>query len=125
MTDSVDRLYEGVMAARNADPARSRTARLLRSGRAKAAKKLAEEAVEVVIDAVNGNRDAMVRESADLLYNLVVLWVAAGVHPKDVWKEMERRERMLGIAEKLPKGPVEPPARKVVSLETRRVRKRR
>jgi phosphoribosyl-ATP pyrophosphohydrolase len=125
MTDSVDRLYEGVMAARNADPARSRTARLLRSGRAKAAKKLAEEAVEVVIDAVNGNRDAMVRESADLLYNLVVLWVAAGVHPKDVWKEMERRERMLGIAEKLPKGPAEPPARKVVSLETRRVRKRR
>ncbi len=125
MTDSVDRLYEGVMAARNADPTRSRTARLLRSGRAKAAKKLAEEAVEVVIDAMNGNRDAVVRESADLLYNLVVLWVAAGVHPKDVWKEMERRERMLGIAEKLPKGPVEPPARKVVSLETRRVRKRR
>jgi phosphoribosyl-ATP pyrophosphohydrolase len=125
MTDSVDRLYEGVMVARNADPARSRTARLLRSGRAKAAKKLAEEAVEVVIDAVNGNRDAMVRESADLLYNLVVLWVASGVHPKDVWKEMERRERMLGIAEKLPKAPVEPPARKVVSLETRRVRKRR
>jgi phosphoribosyl-ATP pyrophosphohydrolase len=125
MTDSVDRLYEGVMAARNADPARSRTARLLRSGRAKAAKKLAEEAVEVVIDAVNGDREAMVRESADLLYNLVVLWVAAGVHPKDVWKEMERRERMLGIAEKLPKAPVEPPARKVVSLETRRVRKRR
>jgi hypothetical protein len=38
---------------------------------------------------------------------------------------MERRERMLGIAEKLPKAPVEPPARKVVSLETRRVRKRR
>jgi phosphoribosyl-ATP pyrophosphohydrolase len=125
MTDSVDRLYEGVMAARTADPARSRTARLLRSGRAKAAKKLAEEAVEVVIDAVNGNRDAMVRESADLLYNLVVLWVASGVHPKDVWKEMERRERMLGIAEKLPKAPVESPARKVVSLETRRVRKRR
>jgi phosphoribosyl-ATP pyrophosphohydrolase len=125
MTDSVDRLYEGVMAARNADPTRSRTARLLRSGRAKAAKKLAEEAVEVAIDAMNGNRDAVVRESADLLYNLVVLWVAAGVHPKDVWKEMERRERMLGIAEKLPKGPVEPPARKVVSLETRRARKRR
>ena len=43
------------------------------------------------------------RESADLLYNLVVLWVHAGVHPEDVWAEMNRRETMFGIAEKLPK----------------------
>ncbi len=103
MTDSVDRLYEAVVAARHADPATSRTARLLRSGRSKMAKKLAEEAVEVVIDAMHGNRDAVVRESADLLYNLVVLWVSAGIAPKEVWKEMERRERLIGIAEKVPK----------------------
>jgi phosphoribosyl-ATP pyrophosphohydrolase len=50
---------------------------------------------------MNGNRDAVVRESADLLYNLVVLWVATGIHPQDVWKEMDRRERMFGIAEKI------------------------
>src|SRR4051794_34107161 len=67
------------------------------------AKKLAEEAIEVVIDAVNGDSDAVIRESADLLYNLTVLWAAAGVRPEDVWREMERREDMLGIAEKLPK----------------------
>jgi phosphoribosyl-ATP pyrophosphohydrolase len=126
MTDSVERLYVGVIAARHGDPARSRTARLLRSGRAKMAKKLAEEAVEVVIDAMNGSRDAVVKESADLLYNLVVLWVAAGVQPKEVWKEMERRERLFGIAEKLLKVPAEAdPRRKVVALESRRVRKRR
>jgi phosphoribosyl-ATP pyrophosphohydrolase len=126
MTDSVERLYEAVIAAKTADPAHSRTARLLRSGRAKMAKKLAEEAVEVVIDAMHGSRDAVVKESADLIYNLVVLWVSAGVQPKEVWKEMERRERLMGIAEKLPKqtGEAELP-RKVVALETRRVRKRR
>jgi len=67
------------------------------------AKKLAEEAIEVVIDAVNGNTEAVVRESADLLYNLTVLWASAGVKPEDVWREMKRREEMLGIAEKLPK----------------------
>ena len=67
------------------------------------AKKLAEEAIEVVIDAVNGNSEAVVRESADLLYNLTVLWASAGVRPEDVWREMERREDLLGIAEKLPK----------------------
>src|SRR5262249_591334 len=109
-----------------ADPASSRTARLLRAGRDKMAKKLAEEAVEVVIDAMNGHTDAVVRESADLLYNLVVLWVASGVHPQDVWTEMERRERLLGIAEKPPQeGPDASPRRKVVALDRSRVRKRR
>jgi phosphoribosyl-ATP pyrophosphohydrolase len=126
MSDSLDRLYQAVLAARTADPASSRTARLLRAGRSKMGKKLAEEAIEVVIDAMHGHSDAVVRESADLLYNLVVLWVASSVHPKDVWTEMERRERLLGIAEKLPKErPDAPPRRKVVALDRSRVRKRR
>jgi phosphoribosyl-ATP pyrophosphohydrolase len=103
MSDSLERLYQAVLAARDLDPATSRTARLFQRGPSKMAKKLAEEAIEVVIDAVNGKADAVVRESADLLYNLTVLWASAGVTPEDVWREMERREDMLGIAEKLPK----------------------
>jgi phosphoribosyl-ATP pyrophosphohydrolase len=126
MTDSVERLHEAVLAARHADPAQSRTARLLRAGRSKIAKKLGEEAVEVVIDAMHGNREAVVRESADLIYNLAVLWVSLGVSPKDVWKEMDRREGLFGIAEKLPKDTPEPDTRrKVVALESGRARKRR
>ena len=126
MTDSVARLYDAVIAARSADPAKSRTARLLRAGRAKMAKKLAEEAVEVVIDAMHGQPEAVVRESADLLYNLVVLWVSTGIHPDEVWAEMKRRERMFGIAEKIPKDLVAAPSRrKVVALDARRSRKRR
>lgn len=125
MTDSVDRLHEDVLAAQRADPSVSRTARLLHSGRAKIAKKLAEEAVEVVIDSMHGDREAVVRESADLIYNLVVLWVAADVQPKDVWKEMNRRERLFGIAEKL-KTPVAPKARrKVAAMRIRQPQKRR
>jgi phosphoribosyl-ATP pyrophosphohydrolase len=97
------------------------------------AKKLAEEAIEVVIDAVNGDRDAVIRESADLLYNLTVLWASAGVHPDDVWAEMKRRELLLGIAEKLPKSrlksPLPPDAlsvrRPIVALEGRSLHKRR
>jgi phosphoribosyl-ATP pyrophosphohydrolase len=96
------------------------------------AKKLAEEAIEVVIDAVNGNSGAVVRESADLLYNLTVLWASAGVRPEDVWREMERREHLLGIAEKLPKSAVKMPKvsltrvarRPIVALENRNLRKR-
>jgi phosphoribosyl-ATP pyrophosphohydrolase len=126
MSDSLDRLHAAVLAARDADPASSRTARLLKSGRSKIAKKLAEEAVEVVIDSMHHRTDAVVRESADLLYNLVVLWVAAGIRPLDVWREMARRERLLGIAEKIPKDLFEADARrKVVALDSRRLRKRR
>src|SRR5205085_1645670 len=124
MSDSLELLHAAVVAAKTADPASSRTARLLRSGRAKMAKKLAEEAVEVVIDAMHGDRDAVVRESADLLYNLVVLWVSSGVRPDDVWAEMKRRERLFGLAEKLPKAH-EDERRKIVALDTRRLRKRR
>src|SRR3954469_8798874 len=126
MAASIDRLHDAVVAAKHEDPATSRTSRLLHAGRAKMAKKLGEEAFEVVIDALHGNHDAGVRESADLLYNLVVLWVASGIDPKEVWKEMDRRERLFGIAEKLLKdSPETDPRREIVALETRRIRKRR
>ena len=130
MSDSLERLYKSVIALQKGDPQLSRTARLMRSGRSKIAKKMAEEAVEVVVDVMRGNREAAVRESADLLYHLVVLWVEAGIRPQDVWAEMDRRERLLGLAEKPPKQlPLEPlpvtVPRKVVALEPRRIPKRR
>ena len=125
MSDSVDRLYAAVLAAKHADPATSRTSRLLHAGRAKMAKKLGEEAFEVVIGALNADPESVVRESADLLYNLVVLWASSGVAPEDVWKEMNRRERLFGIAEKMLKSrgaKVRPP---MAALNMRRVHKRR
>lgn len=103
MSDSVLRLYDAVLAARGGDPAMSRTAKLLREGVAKMAKKLAEEAVEVGLDAVQGDRTKIIQESADLLYNLVVLWAEMGIEPADVWTEMDRREQLYGIAEKMAK----------------------
>lgn len=146
MADSLERLYQAVIAARDLDPATSRTARLFQRGPSRMAKKLAEEAIEVVIDAVNGKSDAVVRESADLLYNLTVLWASAGVRPADVWREMERREDLFGIAEKIPKATAKMPKsvpskamsakplpkatassavrRRIVALEGRGLRKR-
>ena len=90
--------------ASDGDPALSRTAKLRQEGVPKMAKKVAEEAAEVAIEAVTGAREALIRESADLIYNLVVLWSAADVTPQDVFGEMDRRERLYGIAQKLPKG---------------------
>src|SRR5215470_15672363 len=110
MSDSLERLYLAVLVARDLDPATSRTARLFQRGPAKMAKKLAEEAIEVVIDAVHGDADAVVRE-------------------------MEQRELLLGIAEKMPKSPAKlaktvaksvaarPARRPIVALERSRLRK--
>ena len=124
MTDSISRLHVAIRAARTADPATSRTARLLQGGRSKVAKKLGEEAVEVVIDAMAGSRENVVRESADLLYNLVALWSVLEVDPKEVWSEMDRRERLFGIAEKLPKTSGAKARRKVTPFPLRRAGKR-
>ena len=96
----LDRLYAVVESRREADPTVSHSARLLSRGPAKVAQKFGEEAVECLIEAVAGNRDALIAESADVLYHLLVLWVSSGVKPAEVWSELVRREGISGIAEK-------------------------
>ena len=96
----LDRLWDVVQARRDADPALSHSARLLSRGTAKVAQKFGEEAVECLIEAVAGNNEALVAESADVLYHLLVLWVSSNVHPSEVWAELERREGISGVAEK-------------------------
>ncbi|MBU2704295.1 phosphoribosyl-ATP pyrophosphohydrolase, partial [Sporomusaceae bacterium BoRhaA] len=69
----------------------------------KIAQKVIEEAGEVALETVKHNTQAIVSESADLLYHLVALWHRAGIEPGSVWIEMRRRADELGIAEKPPK----------------------
>jgi phosphoribosyl-ATP pyrophosphohydrolase len=97
---ALDRLWQVIQSRRGADPESSYTARLFARGRAKIAQKLGEEAVETIIEGVGDNQAALVGESADLLYHLLVLWAAAGVSPADVAAELTRREGTSGIAEK-------------------------
>ena len=97
---ALDHLWQVIQSRRGADPESSYTARLFARGRAKIAQKLGEEAVETVIEGVGDSPAALVGESADLLYHLLVLWAAAGVSPADVAAELVRREGTSGIAEK-------------------------
>jgi len=80
-----------------------RTSRLLACGLRKKSQKVVEEAAEVALETVRKRTGAAVRESADLLYHLVVLWHECGIKPDQVWAEMRERSGRLGIAEKLPK----------------------
>jgi phosphoribosyl-ATP pyrophosphohydrolase len=100
----LERLWRAIEARRGADPATSYTAKLFARGNAKIAQKFGEEAVEAVIEGVTGDRAALTRESADVLYHLLVLWAASGVSPTDVAAELARREGVSGIAEKAARG---------------------
>ena len=102
----LDRLWSVIMERRSADPAASHSARLLSRGIAKVAQKFGEEAVECLIEAVAGNAELVVAESADVLYHLLVMWVAAGVKPGLVWAELARREGISGVTEKASRVPI-------------------
>jgi phosphoribosyl-ATP pyrophosphohydrolase len=120
MTDSLDRLFAAVQEARDRSPSVSRTSKLFRHGVQKMAKKLAEEAIEVGLDAVQMNRESVILESADVLYHLAVIWAECGISPADVMGELDRRERVYGIAEKLPKQAVAAQVRRMTPWAVRR-----
>ena len=100
MNDALQRLFTTIESRRNADPAASYVAKMLGKGTAKIAKKVGEEGVEVAIAAAQADRAATVRESADLVFHLMLLWAAMGIAPTDVMAELERREGVSGIEEK-------------------------
>ena len=105
MTHILDRLYDLVASRKGADPETSYTARLFSRGRPKIAQKLGEEAVEAVIAALAQGPEALVGESADLLYHLTVLWAECGVTPAQVWAELDKRQGISGLDEKKARKP--------------------
>lgn len=96
----LQRLYAVIEARKGDDPKASYTAQLFADGLPQIAQKLGEEAVETVIAGAAGDAAGTVRESADLLYHLLVLWAALGIAPDDVWAELAGREGTSGHAEK-------------------------
>ena len=103
MDTPIERLHAALLTFSQDRDSFPRTRKLLQSGKTRIAQKLGEEAIEVALETVKGDRTAVVLESADLLYHLVVLWTLMGIWPAEVWEEMDRREKTLGLAEKLPK----------------------
>ncbi len=102
--DILERLFAVIESRRGGDPSKSYSARLLAEGADRVAQKLGEEAVETVIAGTKKDRAAVITESADLLYHLLVLWAATGVAPSEVWAELTGREGRSGIDEKQSRG---------------------
>jgi phosphoribosyl-ATP pyrophosphohydrolase len=97
---TLDDLARIVDARAGAGADRSYPAKLLAAGPAGAAKKLGEEAVEAAIAAVQGDRDGLVREAADVLYHLLVVLKSGGVALEEVMAELQRRTEQSGLDEK-------------------------
>ena len=91
-TEGFIRYLQGVIQRRHAEmPEGSYTSKLFDRGVNKIAQKVGEEAVETVIEAVAGNREAMVYEASDLIYHLLVLLEATGCSIADLEAELARR----------------------------------
>ena len=95
----IDRLAATIESRKGGDTSTSYTAQLL-GDLDRAAKKLGEEAVEVVIAAAQGDREAVTAESADLIYHWLVVIAAAGVSLEEVAERLEAREGTSGLTEK-------------------------
>jgi phosphoribosyl-ATP pyrophosphohydrolase len=100
MEHVLDRLYAVIAARKSADPDTSYTAKLLSQGVERCAKKFGEESLETALAAVSGNKQAVIAESADALYHLLVLWAALGITPDEVALALAAREGRSGLEEK-------------------------
>ena len=101
MTDFSLSDLERIVASRAGEDVKaSYTASLLAKGTEKCAKKFGEEAVEAVIAAVSGDRDELVKETADVLFHLLTMLRSEGVALTDVMAELDKRTAQSGHAEK-------------------------
>lgn len=100
MSHVLDDLFTTLESRRGADPASSYSAKLFAGGTPLIARKIGEEAVETSVAALTDDNNAVVKESADVLYHLLALWAHLGIAPDNVWAELRRREGTSGIEEK-------------------------
>jgi phosphoribosyl-ATP pyrophosphohydrolase len=104
MTDTLSRLEATIRARRAGDPGASYVAALAAKGRGTMARKLGEEAVEAVVAALEGDRENLVKEGADILFHLIVLLADLDVSIDEVLAELDRRDGVSGLAEKAARG---------------------
>ena len=96
----LEQLYQTIESRKGGNPRESHTAKLFAKGRGKICKKFGEEAVEVVIAALDETKKDVISESSDVLYHLLVLWAEMGIKPEEVWDELQSRVGTSGIEEK-------------------------
>ena len=68
------------------------------------AKKIGEESSELIIDFIKKNKQGAIKESVDLIYHILVVWISLGINPDEIWNELFSRKLKSGIEEKKNRG---------------------
>ena len=105
MTNSSDsavleRLYKLILSRKGGDPEKSHTAKLFSRGRPRMAQKVGEEAVEVIIAAVQNDTDAIRAEAADVLFHFLVLMKSRNISLESILSVLAQRTSQSGHSEK-------------------------
>jgi phosphoribosyl-ATP pyrophosphohydrolase len=93
MSDTISDLYQLILSRKTNPPPNSYTAKLLTGGDVEIAKKVGEEAIEVIVASYKESDQRLASESADLVYHLLVLLAARDVPWSAVEQELERRKK--------------------------------
>ena len=96
---NLEKLFNDLSKKKTVDKNISYTSSLL-SQKNFLAKKINEESTEVILEYLDNNKNNVIKESADLLYHLCVMWVSVDVKPVDIWNELQKRKGTSGFDEK-------------------------
>ena len=96
---NLEKLFSDLLKKKKIDKEISYTSTLL-TDKKMLARKIVEESMEVILEYLDNNKDNIIKESADLLYHLSVMWISANVKLDDVWNELQKRKGTSGLDEK-------------------------
>ena len=96
---NIEKLFDDLSKKKIFDKKNSYTSSLL-TNKNLLAKKTGEESIEVILEYLDDNKNKLIKESADLLYHLCVMWISGDVKPDDVWDELHKRKGISGLEEK-------------------------
>ena len=96
---NLEKLYNDLLRKKKLDKEISYTSSLL-AEKNLLAKKIGEESIEVILEYIGNNKKNLIKESADLLYHLIVMWISTDVKPTDIWNELQKRKGTSGLNEK-------------------------
>ena len=99
----ISELFSILTQRKNSSPQKSYTSNLINNPDL-LAKKIGEESTELIIDFIKRNKEGVIKESSDLLYHLLVIWISIGVEPQQIWNELSSRTLTSGLQEKSNRG---------------------
>ena len=99
----IKELFSNLKKRKNASEKQSYTSLLIKNPEL-LAKKIGEESSELIIDFIKNNKQGAIKESADLIYHILVVWISLGINPDEIWNELSSRKLKSGIEEKKNRG---------------------